>query len=68
MEQLFTLVIGLGLVRELMPDMRQVLPGQMPYYEVLDTVQAQTETVSGQSGTDPEAEETQSHRQGNHWS
>jgi hypothetical protein len=42
MEQLFTLGIGLGLVRELMPGMRGALPGAMPYYVVLDTLQAQT--------------------------
>jgi hypothetical protein len=35
MEQLFLLGIGAGLVKELMPEMRSIFPGGMPYYVVL---------------------------------
>lgn len=34
MEQLVCLGIGLGLVKEVMPDMRHVMPGGMPYYVI----------------------------------
>jgi len=34
MEKLFMLGIACGLARELMPDMRDALPGGMPYYVV----------------------------------
>lgn len=40
MEALFALGIGIGAARELMPNMRDVLPGGMPYYSVLSQPEA----------------------------
>ena len=47
MEQLICLGIALGLVKELMPDMRDVMPGGMPYYviDLHSTNQQETENA-----------------------